>query len=134
MLAQTLTDACGADPGVVCEFIFDVTGSETAAGLSELLAKPIRVVLILLVAWLVNRVVRRSINGAVDSWLERRDDAVRQQAAEAEQDSLRAAAIRKARKLAQQPERGSQRAQTLGAVLRSIAAIIIYSIAAMMAA
>ena len=96
MLAQTLTDACGADPGVVCEFIFDVTGSETAAGLSELLAKPIRVVLILLAAWLVNRLVRRSINGAVDSWLERRDDSVREQAVEAEQDSLRAAAIRKA--------------------------------------
>ena len=132
MLAQTISDACGTDPGAVCEFIFDLTGSETLASLSEILARPIRVLLILLVAWIVNRLVRRSINGAVDSWLERRDVAAEEKVA-AEEDSLRAAAIRKARKLAQQQERGSQRAQTLGAVLRSLAAIVIYSIAAMMA-
>ena len=134
MLAQTVSDACGSDTGSVCSFVFDITGNSSLASLSEALSRPFKVVLILVAAWIINRMVARSIDRAVAKWLENRADAAsRAKASRPDDGTFRETAWRSARKLAEQQERGSQRATTLGAVLRSIAAIVIYSIAAMMA-
>lgn len=138
LIAQTLLDACGADPGAICRLIFDMTGSPNAASIAEFAARPIKAVLILVLAWIVNRMVRRWVDHIVEGWLERRTVAAeeaRKQSDEASDlvDALREAALRRARLLVDQQERSTQRTRTLGAVLRSIASITIYGMAVMMA-
>lgn len=57
-----LQEACGESPGVVCEAIYDSTGS---AGWAEVASwvvdRPLRIILIWLGAWLLSRIVRRVI-------------------------------------------------------------------------
>ena len=137
LIAQTVADACGADPAAVCRLVFDLTDSGELARFSELASRPIKVVIILLAAWLINRMVRRSVGRAVEGWLERRasaDEEARDDAAEdtGSSEGLRRAALKRARLIVEQQERTSQRTRTLGAVLRSIATIVIYGLAVMM--
>lgn len=138
LLAQTVNEACGVDPTAVCSLVFDLTGSTEAALISDFAARPLKAGLILLVAWLINRMVRRWLEGAVEGWVERRAAA----AAKAREDTaeisgrgtgLREVALKRARTVVEQHERSSQRARTLGALLRSIASTSIYGLAVMMA-
>lgn len=146
LTAQAVTDACGADPGGVCSLVFDLTGSNSAARIADFAARPVKVLIILLAAWLINRLVRRWLERTIEGWLARRAEASDKKdeegrEAEAEADGhevarierLREAALRKARRVVEQQERSSQRARTLGAVLRSIASITIYGMAVMIA-
>lgn len=132
MFAQTVSDACGTDAGAVCSFVFDITGNDALASLSENLAKPIKVVVILVVAWVIKRLVHRAIDRGVASWLASREENAKKYSADDGETSFRESAWRTARKLSEQQERGAQRATTLGAVLRSVASIVIYTIAIMM--
>ena len=140
----TLADACGDDPGFLCELVFDLTENEALAEATDLLIRPIKVILIFVLAWIINRVMRRLINGTVDQII----DNQAKKAAEAEAaveiqdpgsrdhsklDALRALATRRAEKASAQAQRGTQRAETLGTVLRSLASLVIYSIAMVMA-
>ncbi|MCE2526085.1 MAG: mechanosensitive ion channel family protein [Actinomycetia bacterium] len=138
IVAQTVNDACGVNSSVVCSLVFDLTGNSDAARIADLAARPVKAVLILLAAWIVNRMVRRWLDGAVEGWLERRTAAAakaREESAEADgaMDGLREAALRRARLVVEQSERSSQRTRTLGAVLRSMASIALYGLAVMMA-
>ncbi|MDE0188287.1 MAG: mechanosensitive ion channel family protein [bacterium] len=138
VLAQTLADACGAAPQAICRLVFDVTGSTGAARFADFAARPVKVVIILVIAWLANRMVRRWLNRAVEGWLERRAavaEAARDKSAEAsdrKEGGLREAALHRASMMLEQQERSTQRTRTLGAVLRSIASIVIYGMAVMM--
>ncbi len=137
LIAQTLAEACGADPGGVCRLVFDLTGNAEAAGISDFASRPIKVLIILAAAWLINRMVKRWLNRAVEGWLERREataDQARTRSEEAASGSegLREAALRRARMVIEKQERSSQRTRTLGAVLRSISTIVIYGMAVMM--
>lgn len=60
--------ACGVeDPSRVCLRILEWTGNETVAGLSEwIIDRPVRVLVIVALAWLVNRVARRAISALSD--------------------------------------------------------------------
>ncbi len=121
----------------MCALVFDLTGSSGAARVADLVARPVKVVIILLVAWLINRMLRRWVDGAVEGWLESRSKSaaeVRRQTEEASGvvDDLREAAVRRARMLIEQAERSSQRTRTLGAVLRSIVSVTVYGVAVMM--
>ncbi len=140
VLATTLTDACGVDPGFLCEVVFDTTDSETLADVAEFLVRPVTVLLILFVAWLLNRFVRRTINRSIDGIIESKSkklEAARQPPVEGGKSrrvkALQALTIRREQREAVQIERGKQRAQTLGAVLRSMASIAIYFVAVVMA-
>ena len=139
LIAQTVADACGADPAAVCSLVFDLTGSNGLASFAELATRPIKVLLILLAAWVINRIVRRAVGRAVESWLDRRSssdtEAGEEEPAEEQgaMDALREVAVKRARLLVDQQERSSQRTRTLGAVLRSICTIVIYGMAVMMA-
>lgn len=67
-----LIDVCGADPGIVCEEVWDATDNETLAKLADwVIGRPLTILLILLVAWLVSRfgrrIVRRSVARVVAS-------------------------------------------------------------------
>jgi small conductance mechanosensitive channel len=130
-LAPALVLASGAnDPGLVqacgpkgerswmCTTVYRITGDSTAADVADALAKPIRIVFILFVAWLVVLVARATIN----RFVRHLSGGVERLA------SLRpGVAIVDTSRMT--PERSARRASTIGAVLRSIAAVLIWSIA-----
>ncbi len=59
-----LTDACGEDPSALCEWVFDQTASEFWADTADwAIEKPLRILLILLVAFVVSRLLRRAVRG-----------------------------------------------------------------------
>ncbi|MDF1596029.1 MAG: mechanosensitive ion channel family protein [Acidimicrobiia bacterium] len=141
VLAQeTLTDACGADPGPLCELILDITGNESLASASDWFQAPLAALLILAVAWLVNRIVRRMISRMVDRMVASREAEQASEAVEAEakarnerRPNLRQRALARALDLRESSERAAQRARTLGNVMGGLASIIIYTMAALMA-
>lgn len=137
LFAQTVTQVCGDSPDILCRWIFDLTGSEIAADLAVVVSKLLRILLILLVAWVVNRVVRHGIDRTVKAWLAAREReqewAATAEPPEGRLASLKALAAARAARRAQRAERIRQRAETLGALLRSAASLVIYTIAAMMA-
>lgn len=139
VLATTVEQACGTEPGLLCELVFDTTGSETFADVADFLVKPVKVVLILLVAWIVKRFVARAIDGAIDGFVESQTKKLAESQEVVVDDpkprrfeALQALALRREERQAIQIQRTQQRAQTLGAVLRSIASLTIYFIAVVM--
>jgi moderate conductance mechanosensitive channel len=124
-LAQTVQEACGQDPSLVCRQVFDWTGSEAwAEAADRFVVPPLHILLIVLVAYIANRLVRRSIRRLtariVDSGANGTLGTLRNHTPGAllgtGSHSMRAAA----------------RAQTLGLVLRSIASTVIWTIAGIM--
>ena len=56
ILADTLAQACGDDPGVACRNVYEWTGNAALAEVANWLVDvPLRIVLILLVAWVATR-------------------------------------------------------------------------------
>ncbi|MBA3619761.1 MAG: mechanosensitive ion channel family protein [Actinomycetota bacterium] len=120
---DALTEACSVEPSWLCRTVFRLTGSDYLAGSAELLlAKPLRIVLIVVLALLaryllhrfITRLALRTAEGAVPERLRRRA-------------------------LAAQPaldlppsERRRQRAETMGSVLRSIVSFAVFTVAALM--
>ena len=137
LIAQSAADACGVDPGSICGLVYDLTGNSAAARVADLAARPVKVVLILLLAWIISRIVRRWLDRLVEGWLSRRSDVAEAISGAIEQDDdgpgLGEAALERARRMVDQQERSSQRTRTLGSVLRSISSMIIYGLAVMMA-
>lgn len=139
LLQTNLSDACGSDPGFLCEFVFDQTGSEGLSEFTDFLVRPVKVILIFVAAWIVNRIVRRIINGTIKEITEAQDAKATRPAVAVDDDprsrvgAFRELAAKRALIASEQAERGRQRAETLGSVLRSVAALIIYTIAAFMA-
>ena len=135
-LEQGLLDACGGEPGYTCEWIWDSTGNEGLASLVDwLIERPLKVVVILVGALIVNRLVKRAIDRMVNRLVETRT----QEQTEAE-DTASATFIRLGRRarskltrIHEQAERSRQRAMTLGAVLRSLAGFSVYALAFMVA-
>ena len=128
LLAATLTDACGEDPGGVCEWVFNRTDNATLAELASwFVDRPMRITLILLSAFVVNFVVRRALSRFVD-----RVTRERQQTAGDVVPAGRMIDVQLLERLRERDERGQQRALTLAAVLRNIASVLIYGIAALL--
>ncbi|MEM1335884.1 MAG: mechanosensitive ion channel family protein [Actinomycetota bacterium] len=67
--AAELADACGdgENPGFVCEWVFDATdGNERLAQLADwFIGRPLVVLLILVVAWIVSRLARRAADRVI---------------------------------------------------------------------
>ena len=127
-----LTKACGApeEAGAVCEGMFRLTGNESVARVSDLfVARPLKIALILALAWLAARVMRRAIRrftkgvGTVSADVVTAADRIT--VADRSGGSLLHAGGTKTL-------RGVQRAETIGALLGSIAAFAIWSVAALM--
>jgi moderate conductance mechanosensitive channel len=130
-LAPALVFAAGAnDPGLVeacgtkgnqswaCTTVYRITGDATAADVADALTKPIRIVFILLVAWVVVLVARAIINRFVRHLSGGVERLATLRPGVAFLDTSRST-----------PERSARRATTIGAVLRSVASVLIWSIA-----
>ncbi|MEU0536197.1 mechanosensitive ion channel domain-containing protein [Amycolatopsis tolypomycina] len=112
---------CIQDPSTFCYQVFDVTNNKWLAGSANwLITKPIKILMIIVIAFLVRLLVRRLINrvttlpktgGKLPSMLR----PLRERAPEV----LGSAII----------ERRRQRAKTIGSVLKSMATFLIYGLA-----
>ena len=114
--------ACGEDPGTWCEWVLDWTDSEALAKAADwLFARPIKILFILAVAWVLNRLLRRGINRLIrrmsDPSIPGIGDTFGRftpgMLQSSHQVNLRAAA----------------RAETVGAVLKNLATVVVWAFA-----
>ena len=121
-----LVDACGAgDRTYVCEQVYEWTENEFAAVAAQwVVDRPVRILLIVVLAWIVSRILQRAVDRLVD------------RVAAGRQDS-RLTALRETgpgRLLMEEKEqqRAEMRAHTIGAVLRSLVSVAVWVVAALM--
>ena len=127
----------------MCELVYDATESEILAEIADFLVEPIAAVLILLAAWIIARIVRRIIGRFIDRVIQNQQARVEEPqptvGPEGEEislgrlEALRELARRKDERSAIQAARSRKRTETLGTVLKSIASLVIFTIAGLMA-
>jgi moderate conductance mechanosensitive channel len=111
------------DAGLICRNVYSWTENDLLARVADWLATvPLRIFLIFLVAWIVNRVVRKAIGSFVRNMTDGGHHEARKRLRKYTPKSLQVTT-------GVQPLRAASRAQTIGLVLKSTASIIIYSIA-----
>lgn len=111
------------EAGLVCRNVYTWTENDLVARVADWLATvPLRIVLIFLGAWVVNRLVRKSIGSFVANMTDDNRQEARSRLRKYTPKPLQSTA-------AVQPLRAASRAQTIGLVLKSTASIVIYSIA-----
>jgi moderate conductance mechanosensitive channel len=122
---EQVADACGNDPTWICRQVLESTDSESWARASDVLvAKPAHILLILVVAWVANRILHRAIRRFTERIAnpeaQERIQRLRRHAPDALQshgpESLRSAA----------------RATTLSHLLRSATSVVVWTIAGVM--
>lgn len=133
MLAQVdpgqLLTTCGEDPSFICREVLERTESERWAELADILfARPLTILVIIAVAWVVTRVLRRVI-----------ERFTRQLAGHDEKANRLKRRLRRTPGAGHLPARmldtgavsirSAARAQTLGHILRSIATFVVWMIA-----
>jgi moderate conductance mechanosensitive channel len=130
VLDPELADACGDEPTLICRLIFEWTGNARTAEIADVvLATPAKILLILVIAWIVNRVVQRSIARFTAS-LAGEQPANRRIKRRIRQSKLGHKLPVGVLDTGIASLRSAARAQTIGLVLRSVATAIIWSIAA----
>jgi moderate conductance mechanosensitive channel len=115
-------EACGADPSWICDVTFRATESETFAKTVDfLVARPVKILLVLLLAWVANRLMRRAVRrfvaGVAEGAVRRGFEGLRQRAP----DILAATS--------EVNLRSAQRTETIATVMRSIGTAVIWTIA-----
>ncbi len=111
-LVVETTEAC-ADLGPICNVLADWTGNESLAEtISLLLGTPTKILIVVVVAFLLNAVVRRSVGKLTDR--------LGTAAADAHVVSERSR------------DRAAERADTIGSLLRSLSTVAIFGIAGIM--
>lgn len=124
-LLATLTagevDACGDSPSAACLFVYDRTHNDVLSRSADwLIARPLKILLILVLAWVASRLLSSAIRRFV-AGVERASTVRRGIGEPGEPASL----------LTTGPlgERAHQRAETLAAVLRSLGRVVIWTVA-----
>jgi len=132
-VASDLAGACGSEPSFVCKWVWDASGNERLAEIIGWgVARPLKVVLILLAAVVMNRLLKNTIEGVVNRLVESRSE----KESAAESDALVARVGRRARKLTgihERAERSRQRARTLGGLFRTTTTVAVYVLALLLA-
>jgi small-conductance mechanosensitive channel len=115
-----LVNACGpkGQQSWLCSTVYRITGDAHAADVADALAKPIRIIVIVLLAWIAVRITRmlttrlvKHLSGGVERLASMRGGVA----------FVDTGPMPQARR--------TQRAETIGAVLRSVVTIVIWSIA-----
>jgi small-conductance mechanosensitive channel len=130
-----LAAACGDPPGIVCKLLYDWTGNNTLARVVEwVVAKPLKVLLVIAIAFFLVRLLRRLIRRLVDRLVTQREARTRtaeQEPADGRPPTRGERAAARAQQLAEQQERGRQRAQALGTLLRSLVSVVVWGVTAL---
>jgi small conductance mechanosensitive channel len=120
--SDPLVDACGEDPGTACQFVFEHTSTDWLAKLVDfLVARPLKILLIVVIAWLLAKLTRRLIRRFASELV----------------GSVQSGRLRKARSHApsvllsqQQPSlRSAARTETISQVLQNLATAVIWTFA-----
>jgi moderate conductance mechanosensitive channel len=123
--AASLAEACGETPSLACRLALDATDSEVAAeAIDFFVARPMKVLLIVVVALVATRLARRVIRRFVRSF---EQPGVRRTLG-----SIRDRTPNALLNTGPVQIRAVQRAETIAAVLRSAATSVIWVVAAMM--
>ena len=119
-----LTEACGEEPGVACRNVYDWTENATLSDLAEwLVDRPLRILLILIGAWILTRVARRLIRRSA----RRNVDSTRSgRLGRVSNTAVVGAAI-------PDPARAHARAEAVQSVLGSVVSTIIWAVAVLVA-
>ena len=125
---------CNANQDFICDLVYDLTDNERLAEIVDwVVERPLKVLFILLVAYVLNRFVRRFIAKAEARMVRDRERKLSEREAEEVADGrflhVQQRAIAKTRDLALSAERSKQRAQTLTTVLESTATAVIFGLA-----
>ncbi len=124
---EQLTEVCGERPSVACRNVLEWTDNAQAAELANwLVDRPLKVVFIVFVAWLANRLARRGIGRAVSRATG--DDAQKL----VRQMKKHTGGARAGEPDVDRSLRTEMRANTIVQVLGSTSTVIIWSIAAVM--
>ena len=127
LLAQTdgLLDACGAEGSYICEKVYEWSNNELlATGADWLLDRPIRILLIVILAWIASKILQKSVLKFAQTIANSPTDP-----------RLRALRERGPGKLLmeeRETKRASARAETIGLVLRSIGVAAVWILALFM--
>lgn len=120
-----LTDACGADPTFTCEQVFDWTNSEFWAVTADwALDRPIRIIFIILAAWVIKRVLQRAVVRFTKAIANPSDNAALSQLRERGPGRLLIEETAR--------QRAEARAETIALVLRSVVAAVVWGVAALL--
>ena len=123
-----LTTACGARPGLFCEWIYNQTDSDSAARIATwLVDRPLRIALIIFIAWLIRKILHRATDRferGVSEKTPLKDVPL--------PDDISTVSGRRALRQHTLASRAKQRAVTIGTVLRSGVSLIIFLIAALL--
>lgn len=126
VVPTALDEACGVEPKLVCEWMFDRTGSERWAQVAEwFIDRPLRILFIIALAWFVARLLRRTVSRFADrvAYGTRRHHV---------SDGTENPLLRTVSRIAQREEqtaRSRKRALTLGAMLESVVGIVVWTTA-----
>src|SRR6266540_6377987 len=121
---KVLKDVCGSHPSTMCERILDATDNHALARASDIVFGGIgKILFIVVLAWVVNRLVRR----AIDRFTARVTNPNAASDAMAKLRRRAPAAVSEATSLS---TRATARAKTMAGVLRSVASAVIWAIAA----
>lgn len=126
---ERVIEICGAEPTWVCRRVLETTENEFLADAADwVVARPLGILFIFALAWLANRLIRRAIRRFVehaqDEGFQRRVAAIRRRTGVAFLDTSATPRVN---------ARRAQRAEAIGAVLRSITTAVIYTVATFMA-
>ncbi|HJM29364.1 MAG: mechanosensitive ion channel family protein [Acidimicrobiales bacterium] len=125
-----LNDACGNDPGQICEWVFDASGNKTLSSIiGWAVDKPLTIIIVLLVGFIGSRLMRKTIT----HFGERLTDE-RQSRALAQLQKIKGKV--KAGKVVRDEQselRTKARTETLTSVLSSITNLAIWTVVALMA-
>lgn len=126
---DVLLEACGPDPSFICQEVLDRTDNPRTAELADVIfAKPLTILLIVVVAWLVHRLVRRTIDHFTAS-LSGEQPPSRRLKRRLRRTGLGQRLPESVLATGAYSVRRAARAATLGAVLRSIAGFAIWVVA-----
>ncbi len=128
--AATVNDACGSEPGFFCELIFDSTENERLAEIvGWLVERPLRIILILLVAWIAKKIVHKVIERAVARLGRQSESDTEDQLQSAGKLDIAAVASKAIHRIQERQVRSSQRIATIAAVLKSLSTAAIVAVA-----
>ncbi len=114
-----VTKACGDEPGKLCETVLDATGSEFWARAADwLIAKPLQIAIIFLVAWVANRVARVVVKRVMARVLNPPAERARR--------AIRRATPNMLLHTSEVNMRAEARVRTLTTVFRSLASVLIW--------
>jgi small conductance mechanosensitive channel len=132
------TDPCDAENDFICDWVYDATENEALAeAINWFVERPLKVVLILLVAWGLNRLVGRAIARGESRMVVASEKKLREHQSElADAGGIgppEGEERRRSIEMTQATNEAKQRARTIASILRSASTAVIYTIAILMA-